>query len=97
LITSVLIMAGFGYKIAAAPFHMWCPDVYEGAPTPVTAFFSVGPKAAGFAMLARFLLAIFHQGHQEVFEWWLVVAVVSVLTMAVGNLAALFQQNLKRL
>src|ERR1043166_4241815 len=59
LITSVLIMAGFGYKIAAVPFHLWCPDVYEGAPTPVTAFFSVGPKAAGFAMLARFLNEVY--------------------------------------
>ena len=59
LVTSVLLMTGFGYKIAAVPFHMWCPDVYEGAPTPVTAFFSVGPKAAGFAMLARFLAGIF--------------------------------------
>ena len=49
-----LILAGFGYKIAVVPFHQWCPDVYEGAPTPVTAFLSVGPKAAGFALLARF-------------------------------------------
>ena len=52
LITAVvLVMAGFGYKIASVPFHMWCPDVYEGAPTPVTAFLSVGPKAAGFAIM----------------------------------------------
>ena len=48
------MLAGFGYKISAAPFHMWTPDVYEGAPTPVTAFLSVGPKAAGFAILLRF-------------------------------------------
>ncbi len=102
LITSVLIMVGFGYKIAAAPFHMWCPDVYEGAPTPVTAFFSVGPKAAGLAMLARFLWSVYPAGTTDLeaagpFEWRLVLAVLAVLTMAVGNLGALPQQNLKRL
>lgn len=97
LVTSVLIMAGFGYKIAAAPFHMWCPDVYEGAPTPVTAFFSVGPKAAGFAMLARFVEGVFPASSGGSFEWKLVLALLAVLTMAVGNFGALRQQNLKRL
>lgn len=98
LITSVLIMAGFAYKIAAVPFHMWCPDVYEGAPTPVTAFFSVGPKAAGFAMLARFLHEVYRsEPGGAAFEWKLVIALLAVLTMAVGNFAALHQQNLKRL
>ncbi len=98
LITSVLIMAGFGYKIAAVPFHMWCPDVYEGAPTPVTAFFSVGPKAAGFAMLARFLNEVYRaEPGGATFEWKLVIALLAVLTMAVGNFGALHQQNLKRL
>ncbi|MBI3857912.1 MAG: NADH-quinone oxidoreductase subunit N [Planctomycetes bacterium] len=98
LITSVLIMAGFAYKIAAVPFHMWCPDVYEGAPTPVTAFFSVGPKAAGFAMLARFLHEIYRsEPGGSAFEWKLVIALLSLLTMAVGNFGALNQQNLKRL
>jgi NADH-quinone oxidoreductase subunit N len=97
LVTSILIMAGFGYKIAAAPFHMWCPDVYEGAPTPVTAFFSVGPKAAGFAMLARFLEGVFPGTGGGPFEWKLVLALIAVLTMAVGNLGALHQRNLKRL
>src|SRR3954463_503285 len=98
LITSVLIMAGFGYKIAAVPFHMWCPDVYEGSPTPVTAFFSVGPKAAGFAMLARFLHEVYgSQPGGSAFEWKLVIALLAVLTMAVGNFGALQQQNLKRL
>jgi NADH-quinone oxidoreductase subunit N len=96
LVTSILIMAGFGYKIAAVPFHMWCPDVYEGAPTPVTAFFSVGPKAAGFAMLVRFLAGVF-PGDSGPFEWKLVIALVAFLTMAVGNFGALQQQNLKRL
>ena len=98
LVTSVLIMAGFGYKIAAVPFHMWCPDVYEGAPTPVTAFFSVGPKAAGFAMLARFLMSVFPtEEGGTAFEWRLVVALLAVATMAVGNFGAVHQQNLKRL
>jgi NADH-quinone oxidoreductase subunit N len=98
LITSVLIMAGFGYKIAAVPFHMWCPDVYEGSPTPVTAFFSVGPKAAGFAMLARFLHEVYRSDPSgTAFEWKLVIALLAVLTMAVGNFGALQQQNLKRL
>ncbi len=98
LVTSVLVMAGFGYKIAAAPFHMWCPDVYEGAPTPVTAFFSVGPKAAGFAMLVRFLHDLFPPGEPAGrFEWQLVLALLALLTMAVGNFGALHQQNLKRL
>ncbi len=98
LVASVLVLAGFGYKIAAVPFHMWCPDVYEGAPTPVTAFFSVGPKAAGFAILSRFLWNVYpHEASGGGFEWKLIVALMAVLTMAVGNLAALHQQNLKRL
>lgn len=97
LIMSTLIMAGFAYKIAAAPFHMWCPDVYEGAPTPVTAFFSVGPKAAGFVMLIRFLHNVFPAGSGGAFEWKAVLAMLAVLTMAVGNFGALQQQNLKRL
>ena len=98
LITSVLIMAGFAYKIAAVPFHMWCPDVYEGAPTPVTAFFSVGPKVAGFAMLARFLMGVFGTDPDKYpFEWTLVIALLCVMTIVLGNLAALHQQNLKRL
>ncbi len=97
LVVSVLVLAGFAYKVAAVPFHLWCPDVYEGAPTPVTAFFSVGPKAAGFAMLLRFLHGVFPPGEPGPFEWRIVLALMAVLTMAVGNLGALHQQNLKRL
>ncbi len=98
LLISTFVMAGFGYKIAAAPFHMWCPDVYQGAPTPVTAFFSIGPKAAGFAMLARFVSGVFQTaGPEGAFDWKLVMAILAVLTMAVGNFGALQQQNLKRL
>ncbi len=98
LVTSVLIMAGFAYKIAAVPFHMWCPDVYEGAPTPVTTFFSIGPKIAGFAMLVRFLNGVFPKGPgDEAFEWKIIIAVLSLVTMTVGNISALHQSNLKRL
>jgi NADH-quinone oxidoreductase subunit N len=95
-------MAGFGYKIASVPFHMWCPDVYEGAPTPVTAFLSVGPKAAGFALLIRFFMGTLPD---EVATgtilggapWALMMACMSALTMTLGNLAAIGQSNLKRL
>jgi NADH-quinone oxidoreductase subunit N len=92
--------AGFAYKVAAVPFHMWCPDVYEGAPTPFTAFLSVGPKAAGFAVLLRFCQVAFGGTLPEdvtAFPWILVVGVVSAATMTMGNLVALAQTNVKRL
>jgi NADH-quinone oxidoreductase subunit N len=90
----ILLVAGMGFKIAAVPFHMWAPDVYEGAPTPVTAFLSVGSKAASFAMLFR----IFLEGLPAlVVEWQFVFAVVAVFTMTVGNLAAITQTNVKRM
>lgn len=95
LIAGMLLMAtGFAFKIAAAPFHMWTPDVYEGAPTPMTAFMSVGPKAAGFAAFLRvFLVAL------PVYkaEWSSLVWVLAVLTMTFGNITALYQQNIKRM
>ncbi len=104
LFTSIiLMMAGFGYKIAAFPFHMWCPDVYEGAPTPFTAFLSVGPKAAGFAILIRFFLTVLAEPTQGGFQFvtpagWLgLIMLLSIATMTLGNLAALGQTNLKRL
>jgi NADH-quinone oxidoreductase subunit N len=97
----ILCMAGFGYKIASVPFHMWCPDVYEGAPTPVTAFLSVGPKAAGFALLIRFFSgavpATVGSGLQTSSPWVLLLAVIACATMTLGNLTALVQTNLKRL
>lgn len=98
----VLFFSGFLYKIAAVPFHFWSPDVYEGAPTTATGFFSVVPKAAGFAVLIRVLCAFFPVG-QTAHEWLSYlrvesfIAVVAVLTMVVGNLAALGQSNAKRL
>jgi len=90
----ILVVAGIGFKIAAVPFHMWAPDVYEGAPTPVTAFLSVGSKAASFAMLLR----IFLEGLPAMSADWIVLFyALSVVTMTVGNLAALTQSNLKRM
>ncbi len=91
---AALVVVGFGYKISMAPFHMWTPDVYEGAPTPVTAFMSVGTKSAGFAALARFLL----QGVGPEYAIWVpAVAVLAALTMIVGNISAVTQTNVKRM
>ena len=88
-----LILVGFGFKVAAVPFHAWVPDVYHGAPTPVTAFFSVGPKAAGFAVLLR----IFVFGFGRMIELDMAFWVLAVLTMTVGNVLALRQNNVKRM
>jgi NADH-quinone oxidoreductase subunit N len=90
----ILIVAGMGFKIAAVPFHMWAPDVYEGAPTPVTAFLSVGSKAASFAMLLRIFVEALPS---MTADWQLLFEVLAVVTMTVGNLAALTQSNLKRM
>jgi len=90
----LLIAVGFLFKIAAAPFHMWTPDVYQGAPTPVTAFMSAGPKAAAFAAFLRiFTLALY--GLKD--EWSMLLWVLAVLTMTVGNVLAIYQQDLKRM
>jgi NADH-quinone oxidoreductase subunit N len=90
----ILVVAGVGFKIAAVPFHMWAPDVYEGAPTPVTAFLSVGSKAASFAMLLR----IFIEGLPSMSEdWRLLFYVLSIMTMTIGNVAAVTQSNVKRM
>ena len=89
-----LLLAGFCFKVAVAPFHLWTPDVYEGAPTVVTAFLSVGPKAAGFAIFGRVL---FFGLPQLVDHWGPVLAVLALLTMAVGNITALCQHSLKRM
>jgi NADH-quinone oxidoreductase subunit N len=90
----LLVAAGMGFKIAAVPFHTWAPDVYEGAPTPITAFLSVGSKAASFAMLLRLLF----EGVPAIRpDWQQVFYMLAVLTMTVGNIAALTQSNVKRL
>jgi len=90
----IMALAGLGFKIALVPFHQWSPDAYEGAPTPVTAFLSVGPKAAGFAVLIRFLIVALPAFQVN---WSAVLAGVAILTMSLGNLIALWQTNVKRL
>jgi NADH-quinone oxidoreductase subunit N len=105
LVAVILVIAGMSYKIAAVPFHYWAPDVYEGAPTPVSALFSVGPKAAGFALMIRFFYTTLAAGPDAnasaglvaQFDWPLLMAVVSVVTMTYGNLVALRQENVKRM
>jgi NADH-quinone oxidoreductase subunit N len=90
----VLLIIGLGFKVAAVPFHMWAPDVYEGAPTPVTAFMAVGPKAASLAAFYR----IFSEAIPQLSpSWEILLCVVSVITMFVGNLGAIMQTNIKRL
>jgi NADH-quinone oxidoreductase subunit N len=105
LIATVLVLAGFGFKTAAVPFHFWCPDVYTGAPTPVTAFLSVAPKAAGFAVLIRFFFTGFSSASGteglwtplNAIDWRGLVLVLSILSMILGNVAALRQENMKRM
>ncbi len=108
LIAGVFIVVGFGYKISAVPFHFWTPDVYEGAPITITAFLSVASKAAGFAMMIRFFKVSFIDltvgnlpagmwGIFQGFEWNHLLAILSVLTMTLGNLIAIWQSNMKRL
>jgi proton-translocating NADH-quinone oxidoreductase chain N len=94
LAAGVLLFAGLGFKIAAVPFHQWAPDAYEGAPTPVTAFLSVGPKAAGFAVLLRVLILALPAFRQD---WTALLALVAVLTMTLGNVVAILQKNIKRM
>ncbi len=94
ILATLFLLGGFAFKIAAVPFHMWAPDVYEGAPTPITAFMSVGSKAAGFAVLLR----IFVQALAPLEDIWLLVfGIIALATMAVGSLVALVQTNIKRL
>lgn len=91
-----LLIIGFGFKVSLVPFHMWTPDVYEGAPTPITAFFSVGPKVVGFVVLLRIFNPFWKSISQTREVFW-VLWVLAVLTMIFGNLIALRQTNLKRL
>jgi NADH-quinone oxidoreductase subunit N len=105
LVATVFILAGFGFKTASVPFHFWCPDVYTGAPTPVTAFLSVAPKAAGFATLIRFFFSSLSNTSSggsvwtplAGMNWMLLVLMISVATMTLGNIAALRQENMKRM
>ena len=101
-----MMLVGFGFKVATAPFHIWTPDVYEGAPTPVTAFMAAGPKAAGFASFLRvfifgFPFAVLTADRTlgaEIHRAWVdTLAILSILTMTVGNVVAVVQNNVKRL
>src|SRR3954452_25008440 len=94
IIGLVFVTVGLAFKVSAVPFHMWTPDVYEGAPTPVTAFFSVAPKIAAIALFVRFMIEPF--GGLLV-EWQQLIQVLAVLSMAVGSVAAIAQENIKRL
>ncbi len=89
-----MIIVGLGFKVSAAPFHMWTPDVYEGAPTPVTAFMAAATKAAAFVLTLRLLVAAFPD---EADLWTIALAVIACVSLAVGNLAAIVQTNVKRL
>jgi NADH-quinone oxidoreductase subunit N len=90
----VFILAGLAFKVSAVPFHMWTPDVYEGAPTPVTAFFASAPKVAAMALLVRTMVGPFNQLVQD---WQQIIVLISILSMALGAFAAIGQQNIKRL
>src|SRR3981189_2068947 len=103
VVAMIFVLAGVGYKIACVPFHMWAPDVYEGAPTPFTAFLSVGPKAAGFAVAIRFFFAAFERqlpggDYAPITDlpWPAIIGIVSAITMTLGNLTAIVEKNLKR-
>src|SRR5581483_8370053 len=90
----ILMIAGFGFKIAAVPFHMWAPDVYEGAPTSITAFLSAGSKAATFAAMLRVFITGLGFSYSS---WWQLLWIVAAFTMTLGNVVALVQTNIKRL
>ena len=105
-LSTVFVLAGFGYKISAVPFHFWTPDDYEGSPTPITAYLSVAPKAAGFALMIRFFNQVFIDGdslstigwYADVsFAWPELIGVISVVTMTLGNLVAIQQNSVKRM
>ncbi|NHQ61069.1 NADH-quinone oxidoreductase subunit N [Chlorobium sp. BLA1] len=102
ILATLLILAGFGYKIGAVPFHFWSPDVYEGAPTPITAYLSVASKAAGFALLMRFFYIAVPRAAlpaEDVMgiDWHALLIVLSIASMVYGNVVALWQKNVKRL
>lgn len=94
MLSTIMVLAGLGFKIAAVPFHQWAPDVYEGAPTPVSAFLSVASKAAGLAIIVRLLATGLVQSFVD---WVPLIVLLSALTMTVGNLVAIVQTNIKRM
>lgn len=90
----VFLLAGFAFKISAVPFHMWTPDVYEGSPTPITAFFAAAPKIAAMAMLVRVVIGAFEP---VALDWQQIIVFISIASMTLGAFAAIGQQNIKRL
>ncbi len=94
ILALILLVVGFGFKVSAVPFHMWTPDVYEGAPTPVTAFLSVTSKAASFAVFLRVFMEAFGSIHDQ---WQTLLIVLAVATILFGNIVALLQTNIKRM
>jgi NADH-quinone oxidoreductase subunit N len=106
LLSTIMILAGFGYKVSAVPFHFWTPDVYQGAPTTVTAYLSIAPKAGAFAMMIRFFNQVFSDGgalsgmdvvSASNIPWASILSLLAVITMTLGNLVALQQNNIKRM
>ncbi len=103
LVGAAMLVVGFGFKVAAAPFHVWTPDVYEGAPSPITGFMAAGPKAAAFASFLRiFVIGFPVVGGLEAagylnYSWTTALAVMAIATMTVGNVAAIMQNNVKRM
>ncbi|MCX7611606.1 MAG: NADH-quinone oxidoreductase subunit N [Ignavibacterium sp.] len=105
LTSLLMVLAGLGFKISVVPFHFWTPDVYEGAPIPITAYLSVASKAAGFAVLIRFIKIMFLSGITNneywvlypIIDWRSLLIIFSIITMTLGNLSALWQDNLKRM
>jgi len=106
ILSAVFILTGFGYKISAVPFHFWTPDVYEGSPTTITAYLSIAPKAAGFAMMIRFFNQVFGDGTAMVSESWQAInsvpwpqlmGILAAATMTIGNLVAIQQNSVKRM
>lgn len=96
LLAAIMVIAGFGFKVAAVPFHFWSPDVYEGAPTPVTAILSTASKAAGFAIVLRLVISG-ALGVSSSDSWWAIIVAMAIASMTLGNLGAIYQKNLKRL
>ena len=88
----VFILVGLAFKVSAVPFHMWTPDVYEGAPTSITSYFAVVPKIAGVALLIKFMLIPFSN---ILFEWQMIIIFISIASMILGAIAAIVQKNLK--
>ena len=106
LMAVVMILAGFGYKVSAVPFHFWTPDVYEGSPTTITAYLSIAPKAGAFAMMIRFFNQVLADGgamsglgfiSTTDLPWASLISLLAVLTMTVGNVVAIQQDNIKRM